>query len=354
MRILFLTSSEEDYLSDSLLLGFKQIFGNDVVDYPRRDILYRDCPEFIHRQVRGNGFTLYTGLLDGVAVDRHGVGSKLKEARYDLVVISDIWRQFGFFTQWRPYLTPENTVLIDGTDTSQVFPHAGYWWRRPSWWFLPRSAVGFLYFKREMDGRSRFNFWHRLLPAFLLSSLPHYPGLRRISFGFPESKVVTFLPVKTKDFPCHLVDAEVATAIPGSSVSYAFKTEADYYADLQSSRFGVTTRRAGWDCLRHYEIAANGAVPCFRDLHKKPVDCAPHGLIPGKNCLSYNTAADLLQQVKDLSAERYLEVQQGALAWVRTKSTRALAAAVVSEWRNLRAYGPAALPTNKTLVRLRD
>ena len=36
------------------------------------------------------------------------------------------------------------------------------------------------------------------------------------------------------------------------------------------SRFGVTTKKSGWDCMRHYELAASGCVPCFRDLEEKP------------------------------------------------------------------------------------
>jgi len=41
-------------------------------------------------------------------------------------------------------------------------------------------------------------------------------------------------------------------------------------------------KRGGWDCLRHYEIAAAGAVPCVRQLEGKPSSCAPHGLQAGE------------------------------------------------------------------------
>jgi len=34
--------------------------------------------------------------------------------------------------------------------------------------------------------------------------------------------------------------------------------------------FAVTRRKAGWDCMRHLEILANGAVPYFPDLESMP------------------------------------------------------------------------------------
>ena len=342
MRILFLTSSEADYLADSLLLGLRQIFGANIVDYPRCDALYRNCPAAIQSQIRGHGFTLYTGLLDDVPVDRYGIGAKLMRGVYDLIIISDIWRQFGFFTQWRPYLHPGNTLIVDGADTPQVYPHAGHWWRRPYFWGLPRASDGFLYFKRERGPESRFDLWHKLLPDFCLKKLPNYRGLRRISFGFPSDKIVVRDPIKTKDFPRHIVDEEVASRVSGSGTGYGFTSEAEYYADLQASRFGVTTRRAGWDCLRHYEIAANGAVPCFRDLQGKPADCAPHGLVHGENCISYQDADDLFIQTARLTADDYSRLQQGALEWIRAKSTRVIAGDMIAEWRRFLASGLAA------------
>ena len=52
-----------------------------------------------------------------------------------------------------------------------------------------------------------------------------------ISFGIPEEKIVDDVPAKTKDFPEHIVDAEVASRI-GHSTSYAFADEAAYYEEI--------------------------------------------------------------------------------------------------------------------------
>jgi len=126
---------------------------------------------------------------------------------------------------------------------------------------------------------------------------------------------------KTKDFPRYVVDPEVAAAV-GATTAYAFDDEAGYYADLRASRWGITTRRAGWDCMRHYEIVANGAVPCFRDLTSKEPSCAPPGLIPEHYCLAYSDLADLEHQIQAIDEHTYAALQREALAWARANTTR--------------------------------
>jgi hypothetical protein len=130
-------------------------------------------------------------------------------------------------------------------------------------------------------------------------------------------------PPKSKDWPAHVVDPEVAVRV-GARTSYAFDDAAGYHADLRASRFGVTTKKAGWDALRHYEIAAAGAVPCFRALDRKPARCAPFGL-DRSNCLIYRDADDLLAQVDALDDAGYARLQAGALAWARASTTEARA-----------------------------
>lgn len=107
----------------------------------------------------------------------------------------------------------------------------------------------------------------------------------------------------------------------GSFTSYAFNTEKEYYLDLQSSRFGITTKRAGWDCLRHYEIAANGAVICFRNLSEKPADCAPHGLLDGMNCIAYRSFDELEAKINALDEVQYQKLLMNTLEWIKDSTT---------------------------------
>jgi hypothetical protein len=332
LKVLFLTSSEEDYLADGLLLGLRSLADVQVVDYPRHEILCPDSLPASRGRVRGGGFTLYTTRPPDGPVDRFHIRPRLAAGEFDLVIVSDIWRQAGLFQQWRPYLNGRNTIIVDGADTPQVYPFAGQWWRKPYNWFVPRAHGDFLYFKREWTPASQFNLWHRLIPRRLWARLPSCRNLRKVSFSIPGEKVLTSPPAKVKNFPCHIVDAEVAARVPGSGTSYAFTTEEEYYRDLQMSRFGITTKRAGWDCLRHYEIAANGAVPCFRNLQQKPETCAPHGLIPGENCLSYKSAEDLFGQIGRITELEYGRIQAAALAWARLNSCSQRASELLSHF----------------------
>lgn len=82
---------------------------------------------------------------------------------------------------------------------------------------------------------------------------------RPIQFSIPKCKIIKEIPTKTRDF---------AKYIPGEA--YAYDNEVDYYQGYQESLFAVTKKKAGWDCMRHYEILANGCIPYFIDLDKCP------------------------------------------------------------------------------------
>ena len=89
-------------------------------------------------------------------------------------------------------------------------------------------------------------------------TLPYpYP----IGFSLPESKIVSEIPVKDQDF---------AFNVPGRLETYIYNKESDYYRDFQRSYFAITMAKGGWDCLRHYEILANGCIPYFLNLEACP------------------------------------------------------------------------------------
>ncbi|HEX4188697.1 MAG TPA: glycosyltransferase [Solirubrobacteraceae bacterium] len=315
-RILFVNPNHEDYLADGVFHGLRSVLGADAIDYPKAEYLYEDVsPEVIER-VRGGGFTLY-GLLPDLPVERDHVLPRALDGEFELVVFGDIWRCFGLWTEWSPQLRAAGVpmVVLDGSDRVEPYPYAGLWWRVRAWWFLPRAHNRARYFKREITPLTRWFASYLLLPPALGRRL----DLQPIAFSIPAEKIVAEAPAKETDFPTHVVDAEVAGRV-GGQTGYAFEHESDYRSDLARSRFGVTTKRAGWDALRHYEIAASGAVPCFRDLHLKPATCAPFGL-DDTNCIAYRDAEDLLAQVAALDDAGYARLQAGALAWARANTT---------------------------------
>jgi hypothetical protein len=82
-----------------------------------------------------------------------------------------------------------------------------------------------------------------------------------ISFSIPGSKFVPSIGAKQK---------LLSSLIPGELHTYIYETETDYYAEYQKSIFAVTKLKGGWDCLRHYEIVANGAIPLFERFEQIP------------------------------------------------------------------------------------
>ena len=318
-RVLFVNPNYVDYLADGLFHGLRTLLGPDVVDFPKAEPMYRTFTPERRARLRGHGFTLY-GLLDDIEVDRHACLERAQQGEFDLVVFGDIWRTFGLFTEWAPQLDGARIAILDGADRIEPYPYAGLWWRKKGWWFLPRAQRRGIYFKREI---TPWTYWFRsylTLPPPIARGVGLLRGMRPISFSIPDEKIVAEPPPKERDFASHIVDPEVAQRV-GAATSYAFDSEDAYYSDLRAARFGVTVKRAGWDALRHYEIAANGAVPCFRDLERKPAGCAPHGL-SAANCIVYSSADDLVEKTTALTVDRYAELQAGALAWARANSTR--------------------------------
>jgi hypothetical protein len=327
LNILFVNADSSDYLGISLLHGLRQLENINVVDYPKSDISYKKNSQDLRPYLRGNGFTLYF-TLDDVPIKRLNIKSdQIIERNYDLIIFNDIKSNFGFYFEYLPYLAQNKTAVLDGSDDPCLFGNHGEFWRKPYYWFIPKPQNKFLYFKREwIDESINYSRFFKLLPKFVYKLLPQKKNLRKISFSIPENKIVLNPPTKIKLFPKHIVDDEVRIKYANDSYSaYAFETEDEYYSDLQSSKFGITTKRAGWDCLRHYEIAANGSVICFRDLDKKPVNCAPHGLIPNVNCISYSNYNDLIAKTQNLTDQQYALLLDESLKWIRSKTTKQLA-----------------------------
>lgn len=324
-RIAFVNPSREDYLGDGLFHGLRSLLGDDVVDFPKMDYAYDSYPEMAHGRLYGHGFTLY-GLLPDVSVDRNRMIDRIIDGEFELVVFSDIWGTFGLFTQLAPRLSRGVTVaVLDGADRAEPYPYAGYWWRQRLWWTLPRAHVRAMYFKREITPWTGVFRSYLTLPPKVASQLGAVREMREISFSIPEEKILSAAPEHQDQLiASHVVDPEVAGRL-GRGTAYAFSDEAAYYADLQRSRYGITTKRAGWDCLRHYEQAANGCVPCFRHLDRKPPRCAPHGL-DATNSIAYRDVDQLLGELDRIDESGYRRLQQGALRWARRNSTRQRAA----------------------------
>jgi hypothetical protein len=321
-KVLYLTGNAEDYLADSLLHGLRQVLGENVVDVPRRDPLYEDLDPERRTRLYGRGFTLY-GLLPEIEIDRGWPLASALQGDFDVVVLADIHRDWGSWVQLRPELrrlraNGTSVVAIDGGDSAVMYPYGPTWWREMRPWPLPRAHRRIHYFKRELQPLTARIRYFGLIPGSLGIRLLGR-SVKPISFSIPEEHLSSGDEPKEKLLAAHVVDPDVA-ALVGASTGYVFEDEASYYDDLRRSRFGITTKKSGWDCMRHYELAASGCVPCFRDLDAKPALCGPHGL-DRSNCVAYSDARELLTRIEGMDADEYERLRRGALEWARRNTT---------------------------------
>jgi hypothetical protein len=325
-RVLYLTSGGEDYLSDGVLHGLKSLLGADVVDVPRRDPLYAGLDPAYRAQLYGRGFTLSDRLPD-LEVDRDRPLLRARDGEFDLVVFGDIWQNWGWWTQFRPHaraLRAGGTKLaaLDGGDGPVMYPFGPSWFKQMRPWPLPRAHDRIdAYFKRELSPLTARVRYYGLLPSGLATrALRRH--VRPLAFAIPEDALATGTEPKTQLLATHTVDPEVAALVDaGEAGKYHFTQEAEYYADMRAAKFCVTMRKAGWEALRHYEIAAQGCVPCFRDLDEKPALSAPFGLQDGVNCVVYTDARALMDRLNAMGDDEYATLRAGALAWARRNTT---------------------------------
>jgi hypothetical protein len=83
-------------------------------------------------------------------------------------------------------------------------------------------------------------------------------GVRPISFSFPEGPLTL---TETPRLP-------LSPIIPG--YPYSFTDHDAYMRTYLDAQLGITHRKAGWDCFRHVEILAAGAIPLMVDATEIP------------------------------------------------------------------------------------
>jgi hypothetical protein len=218
------------YLTDMLLHGLRGQFGDSVVEYERSWWMYYGDfgPGKLADDVH-SGFTIYRTLGDDSNIDRTDIENKIKNQYFDLVIFG--YTHYGLRPGTWDLVTshyPKNKIAwIDGGDL----------WSDLTPWAVDKS----IYFKREITDT--------------------YPGLHPINFAMPKEKIGTIETDK---------DKLMAPMDPRDRLTYIYDQEDAYYKQYAESMFGVTMKKNGWDCVRHYEIMANNCVPLFLDIEQCP------------------------------------------------------------------------------------
>ena len=233
MKILFIHSEGNnthynDYMSDLLLHGLRQLIGFEVIDYPGSWYMYSD--EILNRQydknkLWGKGLTIKNTLNNYNSIDRTDIEKKIQNKYFDLVIYSSIRRSDLFLESVIKY--NNKFLFIDGEDDNYIDE---------------RYSNSGLYFKRELVNNKS-----NLIP---------------ISFAAPKEKILKDINEK----PINLL----APLIPGRLSTYIYEDEKTYYNMYANSIFGITNKKLGWDTLRHYEILMNGCIPLFLNIKDCP------------------------------------------------------------------------------------
>ena len=203
----------------------------------------------------GRGFTI-CGTIDDDDIDRSDIDTKIKNHFFDKIIYGSCTRCLDYLDLTIKYYDKSDILFVDGED-GQNIKHE-----------LLQYGT---YFKRELVSKD-------------------LGKVRPIHFAIPEHHILNSVPNKTKDY---------GTIIPGDISTYIYDNQVDYYDDYKESYFGITFKKGGWDCLRHYEILANGCVPYFPDLH----NCPPYTMVnfPKKLVLDCNLKA----QIGKLTSDEY-------------------------------------------------
>jgi hypothetical protein len=253
MKILYITNHIDiarasggfisDYQNDLVFYGLRELFGDDVVDSTQIVSLYKEYEGKIPTQHLWGGMTTFW-LIGDNQIDRTNIEEKIKDKYYDLIIYGSIKRCKNYYDLVSKVYPPNKVILIDGNDEAE----------------LDSLHTKHLYFKRELQ--------------------QSYKNVLPITFAYPTCKLANSNRSKTQEY---------ATCIPGQPETYIFKSEKQYYEDYQKSYYGVTMKKAGWDCMRHYEILGNYCMPYFIGLE----DCP-------KNTLN-NFPKELLLEAKNLA-----------------------------------------------------
>ncbi|WP_211214346.1 hypothetical protein [Pontibacter roseus] len=346
MRILFLNSNIPNYVTDGLFHGFYSMPDVTVVDVPRMNYMYTDASEEDLEKTGSKGNTLYGTLKE----DKNAQGKRTywqaDIEQYDYVIFSDIFEQCDLFNFIYKSISPnrrKTLCVVDGYDSASIFPYFNFFLNlriRP-WAFL-YSTQGAHYFKREFSNtgelygvsKDRFLILNTIVSMFLQRPKNNF---HPITMSIPEDRIeYCSFRNKTQDFINYNVDAQLNSLFPDRGVAElgkwqpAFKNQAEYCDEIRKSRFGITAKRAGWDCLRHYEYAALGAILCFKDLKSKSVLCAPLGL-DETNCLPYTDKDDLLTKIKRKSVGELEAIQEAQYRWVEKYTTVKVAAGLLDK-----------------------
>lgn len=238
MNLLLINSDDgPDYLAD--LINYFFITNKYKINTNHKlNFLFNDYQDL--NTLYGKGFTLYGKI-------NHELKKNITELSiqniyedinsFDLIIFTSIQRNFKgqslkkeVFNKIFKNAHHNNIVVIDGEDIDNIDKDI---------------ATKVKYFKRELNEKD--------------SNLA-FP----ISFTFPAKELM-----KNNIEILEKVQL-LAPMDPRFNNSYIYNDEVSYFQQYSSSVFATTIKKAGWDCMRHYEILSQNTLLFFPGIQDKP------------------------------------------------------------------------------------
>ena len=236
MKILFITHLSQKTTSinatihDSVLHGLREIYGNNVIDYPGAWYMYEEevkKKKFDIKTLWGSGFTYYNLLSNYDQIDRTDIKSRILNNYFDIIIFGSIRRSSRFFEEATN--SKSKIIFIDGEDNITIDNK------------ILNKGV---YFKRELISNK-------------------YNNVYPINCCIPRNKIIH----KINTRPKHVL----APLIPHRYSTYIYSKEQDYYKMWQDSIFGLSYVHGGWwEAVRYYEMLMNGCIPLILNIDKCP------------------------------------------------------------------------------------
>ena len=271
-KVLFMGKYAPCYLSDCILHGLYFLDSVSLINIPKSPLAYKDHfndPYSLY-MTYGRGFTIFGTIPEFYDYPTDVIVEKIKNKYFDFVIFGhgNIWNEFSDIV-FKNY-DKKRVIILDGGDSILVDTD-----------LFGRGII----FKREL--------------------VNDHPDLFPIGFGFPKEKIQKPLTKIRKDSIVKPAGRDFQ-----NNANYIYHIEQDYYNDYNQSLFGDTINKAGWDCLRHYEIIGCRAIPNFINLEIcPPLICThlPKDLLLAARKLYENFDFDYYQTAKGHETYHKLE-----------------------------------------------
>jgi hypothetical protein len=283
MKILFLTSPFPNFVPDLLLHGLRKLMDSEVIDFPRKDSLYKgDLVGFSPAGQCNHPFF----PQDENRIDRTDIPRKIASG-YFRYVICDL-RIFPRFLQ-TIHEIPKGCVVVDGEDQPQTVPLGPY-----------------VVCRRETDG-SDFSIPLPIsLPEEVMDWIQSYDSNpKEYSVGFLGSFDERYRERKeiaeavSKWYEDCLFNV-CAVPPPNGETPDGWVSRDLYYSNLQKCRVLLNVRGAGYDTFRFWENAACNAVQVSQEMPLYIPNAFEHGI----HLLRFSCLTNLRKNIDQVLEEK--------------------------------------------------